>query len=356
MDVMVFALTTAAAALRVIAANRALGRNGSEGNTSAQSIIHQRITCDGAATGIDGCQLELWPRTLYAVIIVVLYMRVLQYLRYYRRAGVITIVIGHMMSDVAVFLVVQICFVLGFGFAFVVLEPHAQEAHSAFPAFLNTESPIWSPLWGMYGMINHDASTLDQVGRLQPGIWALPIMIWLFLFNSNIVLINLLIAMMSDTYAKVTSEGLLCWQFERAKLISEFKQKIPLPPPLNLCWLLLVTLPGKLIHLYSSARDEGVLEPPSGFVLITSQQDILRLQAREQEARKKAMKSQEMAEQQTLEACMNNLKSDISKLSIQTSSNMDALNVLRNEILLTQADASGSVPIRRARRRSSNLA
>ena len=50
--------------------------------------------------------------------------------------------------------------------------------------------------------------------------------------------------MMSDTYARVMEEGRERWTFERAQLITEFKDtKSPFPPPLNVLWALLVELP-----------------------------------------------------------------------------------------------------------------
>ena len=65
-------------------------------------------------------------------------------------------------------------------------------------------------------------------------------------FIIGVLLVNLLIAMMSDTYARVMEKGRERWTFERASLISEFKDtKPPLPPPFNVLWQLLVELPAK---------------------------------------------------------------------------------------------------------------
>ena len=177
------------------------------------------------------------------------------------------------------------CFAAGFGFAFVAMQPYAQEP---FPEVLGL-SPLWAPLWGVFGIANAWAGAADPVGQLQPGIWTSPLLIWLYLFVAIIVLVNLLIAQMSDTYARVTGEGLLRWQFERAQLINEFMRKKPLPPPLNVFWFGLITLPSKLRVWYRSTYREEVEASEAGFTLVPSQQDLDKLQAREGEALKRCL-------------------------------------------------------------------
>eukprot|EP00966_Prymnesium_polylepis_P187472 4346424-Prymnesium_polylepis.1 len=58
---------------------------------------------------------------------------------------------------------------------------------------------------------------------------------------------------MADTYGRITSEGFLRWQFERAQLIGEYKDtKKPLPPPLNVVYMVLA----KLLLMLFPPKDE----------------------------------------------------------------------------------------------------
>jgi|TARA_B110001469_G_C9585329_1_gene290355 hypothetical protein len=41
------------------------------------------------------------------------------------------------------------------------------------------------------------------------------VLLWIYLFIATIILINLLIAQMADTYSRVTADGQIRWLFER---------------------------------------------------------------------------------------------------------------------------------------------
>jgi len=68
-----------------------------------------------------------------------------------------------------------------------------------------------------------------------------------FLFAADILLVNLLIAMMNDSYSRIHDNADLEWQFARYSLISEYEASSALPPPLNiiqlLFWLLHLRVP-----------------------------------------------------------------------------------------------------------------
>jgi len=56
----------------------------------------------------------------------------------------------------------------------------------------------------------------------------------LYIITTNIVLVNLLIAQMSDTYAKIMEEADEEWKFIRGSIIKDVYHSSMLPPPLNL--------------------------------------------------------------------------------------------------------------------------
>ena len=60
-------------------------------------------------------------------------------------------------------------------------------------------------------------------------------MLWIFIVVSNILLVNLLIAMMGDTYATIKENSDAEWKIGRLRSVQEaVRQMHPVPPPVNL--------------------------------------------------------------------------------------------------------------------------
>eukprot|EP00326_Haptolina_ericina_P005934 CAMPEP_0181228612 /NCGR_PEP_ID=MMETSP1096-20121128/33441_1 /TAXON_ID=156174 ORGANISM="Chrysochromulina ericina, Strain CCMP281" /NCGR_SAMPLE_ID=MMETSP1096 /ASSEMBLY_ACC=CAM_ASM_000453 /LENGTH=244 /DNA_ID=CAMNT_0023322149 /DNA_START=34 /DNA_END=768 /DNA_ORIENTATION=- len=82
------------------------------------------------------------------------------------------------------------------------------------------------PMWAVL-----DEYELDVVDERMhwPGIAVL----WVFVFLSNVILVNLLIALMSDTFAKVKAQAHHEWRFEFVQRVIEHSkpQICPIPPP-----------------------------------------------------------------------------------------------------------------------------
>ena len=272
--------------------------------------------------------VELAPRSLYAFMIILAYLRVLQYLRYFRSVGVLTIVIGHMMADVGFFSVILVFVSLGFGFAFSVMMPQASSQES--PLLLFGDAPLYAPFWGIFGSFYRSYEYVDDA--LDPGMVIAPTLLWVYLFITTVVLVNLLIAQMSDTYSRVTGEGLLVWQFERAQLINEFKDtKPPLPPPFNVIWFGLVTLPSWLHRSYRRHQGEVDIDD-SGFKLVPKQLELNALRQREEEALKRCLQAREKRDEETLEARITQLNEKHTKLDEQGRQNFELLNGRFDEI------------------------
>ena len=70
--------------------------------------------------------------------------------------------------------------------------------------------------------------TLDP----NPNPHRLQMLRWMYLFMCTLVLVNLLIAQMAETYGNVMAEGIMRWKYNRATLISEYK--VPLTLALTL--------------------------------------------------------------------------------------------------------------------------
>jgi len=109
-------------------------------------------------------------------------------------------------------------------------------------------------------------------------------------------------------------------------------RKKPLPPPLNVFWFGLITLPSKLRVWYRSTYREEVEASEAGFTLVPSQQDLDKLQAREGEALKRCLQSQERREKETLEARIDKLQGSVAKTNEQGRANLESFNGRLDEI------------------------
>jgi len=75
---------------------------------------------------------------------------------------------------------------------------------------------------------------------------------------TQVMLINLLIAMMGDTYGTVKQNSDREWKFYRYKLIKDYNVYADFPPPLNLIHL--------IANLFSSAKGKNVEGAPKEFI------------------------------------------------------------------------------------------
>ena len=105
-----------------------------------------------------------------------------------------------------------------------------------------------------------------------------------------------------------------------ACLIEEFKEsKKPLPPPFNVLWLALFTLP--IVKLRNAENDAL-----SGFKLLPGNLLLRTYRAQEQEALKRVMEMRKKKEAETIEAQMALLSSAMAKLDAQGRKNFEAVN------------------------------
>ena len=132
------------------------------------------------------------------------------------------IIIGSMLPEVIKWLGVALIFILGFGFCFMVLLPAAQ---STAPEFLLR--PFFITFWGLLGDFDVPAlyENFAVSGSFEEDITIviLPLLLWLYIFVTTVILVNLLIAQMSSVYEEVREKADQVWKFERVDLITEFK-------------------------------------------------------------------------------------------------------------------------------------
>ena len=98
-----------------------------------------------------------------------------------------------------------------------------------------TGSPASVAAWAMHG--EFEMSKIESWDNTWFGMG--PWTLWVYVMISNVLLVNLLIAMMSETYSRVKENALTEWMFDRLGGVLEMVERMHVvPPPFSLPILL----------------------------------------------------------------------------------------------------------------------
>lgn len=178
--------------------------------------------------------MQIISRALYALVIILIWMRLLQIMRINEQVGILSIILGQMVSkDIATFLALFLVISPSFGLALSVLKPrHLSGAAlednfgSGTPqpfwaiTFRYLDSPFWIPWWSMlHGPVgDFEDDLFEQPRGVLVMEWLIPTIFFIYLVIALVVLLNLLIAAMSESYTDIKDNGTLEWQFARAQV------------------------------------------------------------------------------------------------------------------------------------------
>ncbi len=101
-----------------------------------------------------------------------------------------------------------------------VLAAHAAAVLAKLEHSDSGDHPLTISIWAMLGAFDQ-----HEIGAWNPQIGE--IMLWSYLVVSNIILVNLLIAMMGDTYSNVSQNAVVKWRLQRAKIALTLERAIP---------------------------------------------------------------------------------------------------------------------------------
>ncbi|KAI5752247.1 hypothetical protein M8J77_015168 [Diaphorina citri] len=111
-----------------------------------------------------------------------------------------------------------------------------------------------------------------------PGRWITPLVMSTYLLVANILLINLLIAVFNNIFIEVNAISHQVWMFQRFTVVMEYEQKPALPPPFIILSHIL------LFIKYLRRKCEGVRETyDNGLKLFLDKEDLERLYDFEEE-------------------------------------------------------------------------
>ena len=196
------------------------------------------------------CDVQVHARTILAANAVICFFRFLANYKVHPRLGVLIHVITEIQNDVGMFIAILLFVVLGFAFAFSGLSPprHLQLQSDA-------SSPFLIPVWNLFDLSDvGDVTEHSEAPALGMALLAS------YLFLSQILLVNLLIAMMNQSYAQAHKNAEEEWAASRASSIEELLILSPVPPPFSMPYLLYDMLARS--KRGTSAGAEPALAPP----------------------------------------------------------------------------------------------
>ena len=158
---------------------------------------------------------------ILAFSVLLIWCRLFKYLQLSQTIGLLVIMIMEMFNDIALWVLVSIIFIGAFTTAFVAISD---------PTHIETsdDHPLTVPIWAMLGTYDK-----NEVSRWNESIGE--IMLGTYLVISQIVLVNLLIAMMGYTFGAIKENADEEWKFGRLRSVLEASERMsPLPPPFNL--------------------------------------------------------------------------------------------------------------------------
>ncbi|XP_071317707.1 short transient receptor potential channel 2-like [Trachinotus anak] len=171
---------------------------------------------------------QLISEVLFAVTSMLSFTRLAYILPAHESLGTLQISIGKMIDDMMRFMfilmIIGTAFLCGINNVYVpyVISPHLGRFNETFH-FL---------FWTMFGVANQDYVDMPQfvvaefVGRILYGIFTLVIVI---------ILLNMLIAMITNSFQKIEDDADVEWKFARSKLyLSYFREGLTMPVPFNI--------------------------------------------------------------------------------------------------------------------------
>lgn len=194
---------------------------------------------------VDRLTLLFIRNQLFAWALLMCFVQLLDFLSFHHLFGPWAIIIRDLLKDLTRFLVILLIFMFGFTLHLsAVYQPvyapvsvnltigmgvgNAEPVDSLHP--LDTFELLFFSLFGLV-----DPDSLPTTYRSP--FWVIylaKVVFGIYMMVTLIVLINLLIAMMSDTYQRIQQQSDTEWKFGRAKLIRNMNKTSATPSPLNL--------------------------------------------------------------------------------------------------------------------------
>ncbi|XP_064594682.1 transient receptor potential cation channel subfamily M member-like 2 isoform X2 [Liolophura sinensis] len=180
-------------------------------------------------------------RVILALNLITFFARLLHIFSVHKQLGPKLVMIGRMVVDLMYFVVILLVIIVGYGVASqAILYPNTELE----PAIII--NVLRKAYWQMFGELfledieGQDQCTFDYAlysNNTLPrcptvvATYVVPILLGFYMLLTNVLLLNLLIAMFSFTFQKIQDNTDLHWYFLRYNLIYDYYDRPPLPPP-----------------------------------------------------------------------------------------------------------------------------
>ena len=153
--------------------------------------------------------------------VILVWCRLFKYLSISREIGLLVIMIVAMMTDIFLWTLVSMVFLGAFTVAFISISD---------TSFIDQggDHPVTVPLWATLGFFD-----VHEVHQWNPEVGQA--MLFMYVVVSNVILVNLLIAMMGHTFGVIKERADEEWKYGRLASVLEATERMnPMPPPFNL--------------------------------------------------------------------------------------------------------------------------
>lgn len=200
-----------------------------------------------AAIGFEGDQRYtfIYMRNQFlALSLLLCFVQILDFLTFHHLFGPWTVIITSLVYDLVKFLVILVTFMVGFTLHISAIyqrvyppEPENEALGdgdgNAGAVYLGPINVFELLFFSLFGLV--DPASLPPIASSPD--WAtqvIKVVFGMYMLVTLIVLINLLIAMMSDTYQRIQAQSDTEWKFGRSKLIRNMNKTSSTPAPVNL--------------------------------------------------------------------------------------------------------------------------
>ena len=170
-----------------------------------------------------------------------LWGRAMRYFSFSEQLGPKVNMLGKMLrKDILIFLQLQLLVLIGYGVCAIIISSPFTD--------IDDQTTVWDilyrPMFQIYGetfldniaeesrCVGVDLHSCAGYAKLSAGL------LWVYLLVTNILLVNLLIAMMGATYEEVEEESAEVWSLQYTEMLEELRFKFPLPAPFSAFYIL----------------------------------------------------------------------------------------------------------------------
>eukprot|EP01105_Mastigella_eilhardi_P019506 TRINITY_DN458_c0_g2_i5.p1 TRINITY_DN458_c0_g2~~TRINITY_DN458_c0_g2_i5.p1 ORF type:complete len:734 (-),score=148.99 TRINITY_DN458_c0_g2_i5:249-2450(-) len=162
---------------------------------------------------------------VFGVACVMAYVRVIAVFSTHNKLGPLQIIILRIIKDLALFVVVAFVFFLGFTVAITRVMNYGAGRHDPGVVFKDTLITLF---WSIFTMTDLEADEDNHSQAL-----FVRFLYGAYIFIMVIVLLNILIAMMNNTFSSVENQEQVEWKFHRIELLHNYGSLSTLPPPFS---------------------------------------------------------------------------------------------------------------------------